>query len=264
MSKRNTMRGAAVPLLALAVLAVAAVANAAPPVVHGYAGHYQGFFASTSTLIAPFTIDLAPSRTQVYGGTLLSADVRAPFRVAISPRNDFVAVGSGPAGFVAIGQATVLADGSSISRARYIMRTPFGLDRGSLHFLQSFPGPGAATLPGTLAGSCTAADGSRAPISLRVNGQQGPDFQGAAVVGGVALPTLGTVGSPDLRTGVGNPDLQPVDLIGDSVAGSLDFSGSWVSGGQPHMNGTATLTLADGSVSVSDCALLPAVRPSGQ
>ncbi len=87
----------------------------------------------------------------------------------------------------------------------------------------------------------------------------GPDFGGDVALGDFAAPVVGSVGNPDLRTGDA-----PIVATGVSAFGSFDFDGSWVGGAQPHMQGTATVTLGDGSVRVEDCALVPAVQVTGR
>jgi hypothetical protein len=264
---QRTSRAVVVLATCAAALLTATAATARPAIaVNSYAGHYQGFFASTPTgQIAPFTMDLTATQSRlVYGGVLMSADVRQPFSVAVATDGSFAALGVGASAFVAVGRATGLADGSILATARYAMRTPLGLDNGTLRFLRSFPAGDASRLPGSLSGTCTDSAGARSLLTLRVNAGSAvpgaPDFGGSATLGGLTFPALGSIGNPDF---IGNPDLRPVEAIGVSSGGSLDFSGSWVSGGQPHMQGTATLTLGDGSIHVSDCMLLPAVRPGG-
>ena len=248
---RGSLRVAAVLAACASALAVAAGASA------GYSGHYQGFYDSSVTgQIATFTMDIAPSRTPVYGGLLLSDGIREPFHVAIGRNGGFVALGTGPSGFLALGRATPLAGGaSSLSTAAYLLRTPFGLDHGSLRFVQSFPGGDASQIAPAATGSCSLPDGSAVSIDFRMTGTSGPDFAAAVTVGDSSFPLVGSIGNPDLRTGSA-----PLVATGVSSAGSLDFDGSWVSGGQPHMQGTATLSLGDGSVRVADCALVPAVQ----
>jgi len=113
-------------------------------------------------------------------------------------------------------------------------------------------------LPQESTGTCTLPDGSTVSIDFRMNGATvpgPPDFGATITVGDFTAPIVGSVGSPDLRTGSA-----PLVATGVATGGSIDFDGSWASGGQPHMQGTATVSLADGSVSVDDCALVPAVR----
>ena len=238
-------------------LAGSAQAHSLPTAVENPAGHYQGFYASSVTgQIAPFTMDIAPSRTSIFSGLLLVPAVREPFHVAIARNGAFAAVGTGPSGFVAVGRSTLLAGGaSSLSTAGYLMRTPSGLDRGSLRFVKSFTGGDASQIAPAVTGSCTAPDGSAVSIDFRMIGTSGGDFSASVAFGGSTFPLVGSVGSPDLRTGSA-----PLVATGVATGGSIDFDGSWVSGGQPHMQGTATVSLADGSVSVDDCALVPAVR----
>jgi hypothetical protein len=251
---RGSLRVAAVLAACASALVVAAGASA------GYSGHYQGFYDSSVTgQIATFTMDIAPSRTPVYSGLLLSDGIREPFHVATGRDGGFLALGTGPSGFLALGRATPLAGGaSSLSTAAYLLRTPFGLDHGSLRFVQSLTGGDASQLAPEATGSCTAPDGSAVSIDFRMIGTSGGDFSAAVTVGDFTAPLVGSVGSTDLRTGSA-----PLVATGVSSAGSFDFDGSWVSGGQPHMQGTATLSLGDGSVRVADCALVLAVRPTG-
>jgi hypothetical protein len=237
----------------VSVLAMAAGASAA------YSGHYQGFYSSAVTgQIATFTMDIAPSRTPIYSGLLLSGAIREPFHVAIGRDGGFVALGTGASGFLAVGRATPLAGGaSSLSTAAYLLRTPVGLDHGSLRFIQSLDGD-ASQLPQEATGTCTPPDGTAVAIDFRMNGAippGPPDFGASVTVGDFTAPLVGSIGNPDLRTGSA-----PLVATGVSPFGSIDFDGSWVGGAQPHMQGTATVRLADGSVSVDDCALVPAVR----
>jgi hypothetical protein len=259
---RHSLRVAAVLAACASALALAAGASARQQIVivNSYSGHYEGFFDSSVTgQIAEFTMDIAPSRTPVYSGLMLSDGIREPFHVAIGRDGGFIALGTGASGFLAVGRATPLAGGaSSLSTAGYLLRTPFGLDHGSLRFVQSLTGGDASQLPQDSTGTCTLPDGSAVSIDFRMAGAfpPGPPTFGASIaIGGFAAPIVGSVGSADLRTGSA-----PLVATGVSAAGSIDFDGSWVSGGQPHMQGTATVTLADGSVSVDDCALVPAVR----
>jgi hypothetical protein len=248
---RHSLRVAAVLAACASALVVAAGASAA------YSGHYQGFFDSSVTgQIATFTMDIAPSRTPVYSGLMLSDGIREPFHVAIGRDGGFIALGTGASGFLAVGRATPLAGGaSSLSTAGYLLRTPFGLDHGSLRFVQSFTGGDASQIAPDAAGSCTAPDGSAVSIDFRMIGTSGGDFSAAVAFGGSSFPLVGSIGNPDFRTGSA-----PLVATGVATGGSIDFDGSWVSGGQPHMQGTATVSLSDGSVSVDDCALVPAVR----
>ena len=123
-------------------LVVAGGATARPQIiiVNSYSGHYEGFFNSAAFgQIATFTMDIAPSRTSIYSGVLASGDVREPFHVAIGPGGGFLAGGTGQSGFLAVGRAQAIAGGaSSLSSAAYVLRTPLGLDYGSLRFIQSF------------------------------------------------------------------------------------------------------------------------------
>lgn len=233
-----------------------AQAHSLPTAVENPAGHYQGFYDSSVTgQIAPFTMDIAPSRTSIYSGLLLLPAVREPFHVAIARNGGFLAVGTGPSGFLALGRTTPLAGGaSSLSTAVYAMRTPVGLDRGSLRFVHSFTGGDATQLAPAATGSCTLPDGSAVSIDFRMTGVNGGDFGAAATFGDSSFPLVGSIGNPNLRGDA------PVVATGVSAFGSIDFDGSWVGGAQPHMQGTATVSLGDGSVRVADCMLVPAVQ----
>jgi hypothetical protein len=256
----------AVALLAVCASALAVVGGAAAQsrivIVNSYAGHYEGFSDSAvSGQIATFTMDIAPSRTPIYGGVLLSAGLREPFLVAIGANGGFIAGGIGSSGFLAAGKANSIAGGASVlATAGYLLRTPSGLDHGSLRFLRSFAAGDGSQLSASLAGNCTDATGAASAVALRVESVPGnPDFGGDVSLGGVSAPLVGSVGNPDLRTG-----LAPLVATAVSTQGSIDFDGSWVSGGQPHMQGTATVTLANGSVSTeANCVLVPAVQVTG-
>jgi hypothetical protein len=204
-------------------------------------------------------MDIAPSRTSIYSAVLLLPAVREPFHVAIARNGGFLAVGTGPSGFLALGRTTPLAGGaSSLSTAAYAMRTPLGLDRGSLRFVHSFTGGDASQLAPAATGSCTLLDGSAVSIDFRMAGSGGPDFDASVSFGGSSFPVVGSIGNPGLRTGDA-----PVVATGVSALGSIDFDGSWVGGAQPHMQGTATVSLGDGSVRTGDCMLVPAVQVTG-
>jgi hypothetical protein len=258
---KRSLRAVAVLAVCASALAVAGgvAARSRIVIVNSYAGHYEGFFDSAVTgQIATFTMDIAPSRTPIYSGLLLSAGLREPFLVAIGGNGGFIAGGTGPSGFLAVGKANPIAGGASVlATAAYLLRTPSGLDHGSLRFLRSFPAGDASQLPASLSGRCTDATGAAATVALRVETAPGPpDFGGDVAIGGVSAPLVGSIGNPDLRTG-----LAPLVATAVSTQGSIDFDGSWVSGGQPHMQGTATVTLADGSVSTeTNCVLVPAVQ----
>ena len=257
---RHSLRAAVVLAVCASTLAVAGAASARQQIiVNSYSGHYQGFYDSSATgQIATFTMDIAPSRTPVYSGLLLSDGIREPFHVAIGRDGGFVALGTGAGGFLAAGRTTPLAGGaSSLSTAGYLMRTPFGLDRGSLRFVQSLGGDASQLAP-EATGSCSLPDGSSVAIDFRMTGADGADFSAAVAYGGSSFPIVGSVGNPDLRTGSA-----PLVATGVSPLGSIDFDGSWVGGAQPHMQGAATVSLGDGSVRVADCALVPAVRTGG-
>jgi len=259
---KHSLRVAVVLAACASALAVAGGASARQQIiiVNGYSGHYEGFYSSAVTgQIAPFTMDIAPSRTSIYSGVLLLPAVREPFHVAIARNGGFLALGTGPSGFLAAGRTTPIAGGaSSLSTAGYLIRTPSGLDHGSLRFVQSLTGGDASTLAPDATGSCTLPDGSAVSIDFRMTGVNGGDFGAAVSFDGSSFPLVGSIGNPDLRTG----DAQVV-ATGVSAFGSIDFDGSWVGGAQPHMQGTATVSLGDGSVRVADCALVPAVRPTG-
>ena len=78
--------------------------------------------------------------------------------------------------------------------------------------------------------------------------------------GGLDAALVGSIGNPDLRTGAA-----PFVATAVSTGGSIDFDGSWVSGGQPHMQGTLTVTLNGGAAETeTDCVLLPAVQTTGR
>jgi hypothetical protein len=255
---------------AIAVLAsalVAASGAAARPqiiIVNSYPGHYEGFFDSAAFgQVATFTMDIAPSRTSIYSGVLVSGNVREPFHVGIDRNGGFLAAGTGQSGFVAAGRAQAIAGGaSSLSTAGYVLRTPLGLDYGSLRFIESFPTGDASQLPTRLAGSCTDAAGVSSPVTVQFStGAIGnPDLLGAITAGGLDAPLVGSIGNPDLRT-----DAALLVATAVSTTGSIDFDGSWVSGGQPHMQGTLTVTPAGGAANTeTDCLLLPAVQTGGR
>jgi hypothetical protein len=165
---RHSLRLAAVLAACATALAVAAGASARQQIVivNSYSGNHQGFFDSSVTgQIATFTMDIAPSRTPIYSGLMLSDGIREPFHVAIGRDGGFVALGTGASGFLAVGRATPIAGGaSSLSTAAYLLRTPFGLDHGSLRFVQSLTGGDASQLPQDSTGTCTPADGSAVSI----------------------------------------------------------------------------------------------------
>jgi hypothetical protein len=265
---KRFMQLAAVVAVCASALFAAGGASARPQIiiVNSYSGHYEGFFNSAAFgQVATFTMQIAPSRTSVYSGLLISGAVQEPFRVAIGPDGGFLAGGTGQSGFLALGRAQAIAGGaSSLSTAAYVLRTPLGSDHGSLRFIQSFASGDATQLPASLTGTCTDAAGVASPVAFQTSAGAtvpgDPDFSGDVTAGGVDAPLVGSIGNPDLRTG-----LAPLVATAVSTGGSIDFDGSWVSGGQPHMQGTLTVTLAGGAAQTeTDCALVPAVQTAGR
>jgi hypothetical protein len=256
---------AALVAASLGLSVAQAQAHSDPTAVEDLAGHYQGFFQSSVTgEIGTFTLDMTASHNRQLDGVLTSPTLpeSLPFHVTVA----------------ASGVATAVSPGGDFNFVARLMEEEgifyfFGHgdlghklivggtnDVGTLAFIKSFPGDGAAQLPSMLAGSFVRDDGQTGTISVDIRSQKGSDFQGVAMFGGLPFPFVGSIGGmtpPDGTT----PASAPVGALSVSPAGTLLIAGAWQEAPQPHIDGTVRATFADGSVHTASFELVPAVRP---
>jgi hypothetical protein len=256
---------AALVAASLGLSVAQAQAHSDPTAVEDLAGHYQGFFQSSVTgEIGTFTLDMTASHNRQLDGVLTSPTLpeSLPFHVTVA----------------ASGVATAVSPGGDFNFVARLMEEEgifyfFGHgdlghklivggtnDVGTLAFIKSFPGDGAAQLPSMLAGSFVRDDGQTGTISVDVCSQTGSDFQGVAMFGDVPFPFLGSIGAMTPPDGT-MPASAPVRALSVSPAGTLLITGTWQDAPQPHMDGTVMATFADGSVHTANFELIPAVRP---
>jgi prepilin-type processing-associated H-X9-DG protein len=230
-----------------------ASARSNPTAVENLAGHWQGFFDSSVTgEIGTFTLDMTAAHNRQLDGMLMSPTLPTPlpFHVTVGASDVFTAVSPG-GNFVVHGMQDAFI---WFEEGAYRLRQGGMTDLGMLHFFKSFSDLPAVQLPSMLDGTFVRDDDERGIIAVLVQGQQGNDFNGVAMFGGIPFPFLGSIGAADAH------GMAPVRALSVSPAGVMLVTGDWNGAArEPHLDGRVMVTFADGSVHTADFELVPAV-----